>query len=304
MRVVVTGATGFIGVSLCRALREAGHEVAVLSRRGDEARACLGAGVQVEEWDGRTRGTWESVLGEAGGVVNLAGEPIAAKAWTPAQKEKLRASRLDSTRALVRAMEAASPRPSVLISASGVSYYGPHEDETLTEESPPGSDFMAQLARDWEETARQAEPLGVRVSLLRIGMVLGEGGGALAKLVPPFRMFAGGPLGSGEQWVSWIHRDDVIGMVLWALKSDAVRGPVNATAPQPVPMKEFARTIGKVLGRPAWLPVPALALRALMGEMADVVLTGQRVLPTAAQRLGYSFRHPDLEPALRSILAK
>jgi uncharacterized protein (TIGR01777 family) len=202
------------------------------------------------------------------------------------------------------AMEAASARPSVLVSASGVAYYGPHEDEIVTEESPPGSDFMAQLARDWEEAARQAEPLGARVVIPRLGMVLGEGGGALAKMVPPFRMFAGGPLGSGQQWVSWIHRDDVIGMVLWALETDAVRGPVNATAPQPVRMKEFAAALGKALGRPAWFPVPALALRALMGEMADIVLTGQRVLPTAAQRLGYPFRHPDLEPALRSILAK
>jgi uncharacterized protein (TIGR01777 family) len=304
MKVVVSGATGFIGVPLCRALREAGHEVVALTRGAASARERLGPDAGVAEWDARSRGPWEQALAGAGGVINLAGEPVAARAWTPAQKEKLRASRVDATRALVAGMEAASPRPNVLVNASGTGYYGPHGDETLTEESPPGHDFLAGITREWEEAARQAESLGVRVVCLRHGVVLGEGGGALAKMVPPFRLFAGGPLGSGRQWLPWVHRDDVIGLALWALSNDAVAGPVNATAPQPVTMNEFARTLGKVLGRPSWARVPPIALRSLMGEMADVVLNGQRALPIVAEKLGYHFRYPELEPALRSILVK
>jgi uncharacterized protein len=304
MKVVVSGGTGFIGAPLCRALRDTGHAVVALTRDAASARSRLGPGIDFAEWDARSRGPWEEALGGAGGVVNLAGEPVVGKAWTPAQKEKLRASRVDATRALVTAIEAAAPRLAVLLNASAVGYYGPHGDEMLTEESPSGSGFLASVNREWEEAARQAEPLGVRVVRLRTGVALGEGGGALAKMVPPFRMFLGGPLGSGQQWVPWVHRDDVIGIALWTLENDAVEGPVNATAPQPVTMKEFARVLGKVLGRPAWAPVPALALRALMGEMAEAVLTGQRVLPAAAERLGYRFRYPELEPALRSILAR
>lgn len=304
MKVVVSGATGFIGVPLCQALREAGHEVVALTRGAASARERLGPDASLAEWDARSRGPWEQALAGAGGVINLAGEPVAAKAWTPAQKAKLRGSRVDATRALVAGMEAASPRPNVLVNASGTGYYGPHGDETLTEESPPGHDFLAGITREWEEAARQAETLGVRVVCLRLGVVLGEGGGALAKMVPPFRLFAGGPLGSGRQWLPWVHRDDVIGLALWALGNDAVAGPVNATAPQPVTMNEFARTLGKVLGRPSWARVPPIALRSLMGEMADVVLNGQRALPTVAEKLGYRFRYAELEPALRSILVK
>jgi uncharacterized protein (TIGR01777 family) len=303
MKTIVTGATGFIGVPLCRALRDAGHEVVALSRRAAEARSRLGDGVEVAEWDGRSPGAWEEAVSGAGGVINLAGEPVAAKAWTPAQKEKLRASRVDATAALVRAMERASSRPTVLVNASGTGYYGSRGEETLTEESTPGDDFLAGVTREWEETAGTAEPLVVRVVRLRFGVVLGEGGGALAKMAPPFRMFVGGPLGDGRQWFPWIHRDDVIGLVLWSLTNEAVRGAVNATAPQPVTMAEFARALGKALGRPSWAPVPAIALRCLMGEMADVVLASQRVLPTVAERLGYRFRHTDPEAALRSILA-
>jgi hypothetical protein len=303
MKLIVTGATGFIGVPLCRALREAGHEVVALSRRAAEARARLGEGVRVAEWDGRSQGEWEREVDGAGGVVNLAGESVAAKAWTPAQKEKLRASRVDATTVLVSAMERAASRPAVLVNASASGYYGSRGDEILTEESPPGSDFLAGLTVAWEEAATRAEPLGVRVVRIRTGVVLGEGGGALAKMVPPFRMFAGGPLGNGRQWFPWIHLDDEVGLMLWALTNDAVSGAVNATAPNPVTMAEFARALGRALGRPSWAPVPAIVLRCLMGEMADIVLTSQRVLPTVAERLGYRFRYTEVEAALRSILA-
>jgi uncharacterized protein (TIGR01777 family) len=304
VKVVVTGATGFIGTPLCRALRTAGAEVVALTRRAAPARELLGEGIGVAEWDARSPGAWEEVLAGAQGVINLAGEPLVGRAWTSRQKEVLRASRVETTRALVAAMGKTSARPEVLLSASAVGYYGPHGDETLTEESPPGSDFLGGLVREWEAAAEAAKPLGVRVARLRLGVVLGEGGGALAKMAPPFRFFLGGPLGSGQQWVSWVHRDDVIGIALWALENGAVRGAVNVTAPQPVPMREFARALGRALGRPSWAPVPAPALRVLMGEMADVLLTGQRVLPEVARSLGYRFRFPDLDGALRSILGK
>jgi uncharacterized protein (TIGR01777 family) len=236
-------------------------------------------------------------------VINLAGAPLAEKRWTDERKRRLRDSRLEATGALVRAIEKAAARPSVLISASGVGYYGPHEEEALGEESPPGSDFLATLCRDWEAAARAAEPLGVRVARMRLGLVVGEGGGALEKMIPPFKLYVGGPLGSGRQWVSWIHRDDVVGLFRFALENDAARGPINATAPHPVPMAEFCRTLGRALGRPSWAPVPAPALRLLLGEMSEMLLTGQRVEPREALRLGYAFHYERLEPALRSIVA-
>lgn len=304
MKVIVTGATGFIGGALCRDLLAVGHAVVALTRRPDAARASLGEGIEVRAWTPGAAGPWETALAGADGVVNLAGEPLVSRAWTPRRKGVLRASRVESTRALVAAMERAVPRPAVLVSGSAVGYYGPHGDETLTEESPPGDDFVAGLAREWESAAREAEALGTRVVLLRTGVVLGEGGGALAKMTPPFRAFLGGPLGSGRQWVSWIHRDDVVGIARRALEDEGARGAVNATAPHPVMMQELARGIGRALGRPSLVPVPALALRALMGEMADVLLTGQRVFPAAAQSLGYAFRYPELSGALRDILRR
>ncbi|MCS6859827.1 MAG: TIGR01777 family oxidoreductase [Abditibacteriales bacterium] len=303
MKIVITGATGFIGTALCKALTEAEHEVIALTRHAS-AQQRLGDRVSCATWDGQSAGEWEKTLDGADAVVNLAGESIAAR-WNAAKKEKIRASRVNATRALVQAMSKAHWRPKVLVNGSAVGYYGPRGDEELTEESSPGNDFLAEVCQAWEAAAVEAEPLGVRVVRLRIGVVLGEGGGALSKMLPPFKMGVGGPTGSGQQWMSWVHRDDVVGLIQFALERDDVQGALNATAPNPVRNREFAQTLGKVLHRPAFLPTPALAMRLLFGEMADaLLLTGQRVLPAAAQRLGYQFRYPDLMSALQAVLKK
>lgn len=303
MRITITGATGFIGAALCQALTDAGHEVIALTR-STSAQQKLGDRVRCVTWDGQSGGEWEETLNGADAVVNLAGESIAAK-WNAEKKEKIRASRVDATKALVRAMDQASQRPKVLISGSAVGYYGPRGDEELTEESRPGNDFLAEVCQAWEAAAAEAESLGVRVVRLRIGIVLGGGGGALSKMLTPFKMGVGGPTGSGQQWMSWIHRDDVVGLVQFALEREDVKGPLNATAPNPVRNREFAQTLGKLLHRPAFLPTPAFAVRLMFGEMADVLLlTGQRVLPAAAQRLGYQFKYPDLTSALKAVLKR
>lgn len=303
MRVIVTGATGFIGTALCRALTDAGHEVIALTRSASASQK-LGDRVQCVTWGGQSGGEWEKTLNGADAVVNLAGESIAAK-WNAEKKEKIRSSRVEATKALVRAMDKASQRPKVLISGSAVGYYGPRGDEELTEDSSPGNDFLAGVCQAWEAAAMEAEPLGVRVVRLRIGVVLGEGGGALSKMLTPFKMGVGGPTGSGQQWMSWVHRDDVVGLIPLALEREDAQGALNATAPNPVRNCEFAQTLGKLLHRPAFLPTPAFALRLMFGEMADaLLLAGQRVLPAAAQRLGYQFKYPDLMSALKAVLKR
>jgi uncharacterized protein len=289
MRVLLTGGTGFIGASLNRALRGAGHAVTVVSR--DPGRVTSSA----VSWDR----VGEVVRG-ADALVNLAGAPIAGARWTAAQKQRIRESRVTATRALVDAAGAAATPPAVLVSASAVGYYGPRGDEPLDESAPAGEGFLADVCRAWEVEAERAETLGMRVVRLRIGVVLGPGGGALARMQAPFRAFVGGPLGSGRQWMSWIHVDDVAGLILGALGSERYRGPVNATAPRPVTNREFCATLGRTLARPSWLPAPAFALRLAFGEMADMLLTGQRVVPRAAEQSGYRWRYPELLTALRA----
>jgi hypothetical protein len=303
MKVVVAGGSGFVGSAVARSLLDAGHAVTVLTRSAGTARARLDPRVELVEWDGHSAEAWERAIDGAGGVVNLAGESLAAQRWTQERKQQLRASRVQATAALVRAMEQASVRPPVLISASAVGYYGPRGIEPVAEDASPGHDFLAALCQEWERAARGAERLGVRVVLLRLGIVLGEGGGPLEKMIPPFRMFVGGPLGSGRQWVSWVHREDVAGLVRFGLENEAVRGPVNATAPEAVTMAAFCRALGRALHRPCWAPVPAPALRLILGEMAEMLLTGQRVEPRAALRLGYEFRFPKLDAALRAAIS-
>ena len=300
MRLVVAGGTGFVGGALRARLREKGHVLTILTRtQSSRAQATN------EEWI-----TWEPLAGNApvaaidgtDGIINLAGEPIAAKRWTAGQKEKIRASRIATTRALVDAVAGAKVKPKFLINGSAVGYYGPHGDETVSEETRPGSDFLSRLCVEWETEANKAAQHGLRVVLLRTGIVLGRGGGALAKMVPPFKFFAGGPLGSGKQWMPWIHMEDEVGLILFALENGSASGPLNATAPNPVMMREFCSTLGGVLGRPSWAPVPAFALKALLGEMADMLLTGQRAVPERAQRLGYKFRYPNLPEALQACM--
>jgi len=241
-------------------------------------------------------------LDGADGIINLAGEPIAAKRWTHRQKHKIRTSRIESTHSLVTAIAKTKQKPEFLLNASAVGYYGSRGDEPITEEAEAGEDFLGSVCREWEVEAIKAEALGLRVILLRTGIVIGQGGGALAKMTPPFKYFIGGPLGSGMQWMSWIHLEDEVGLILHLIANAAARGPVNATSPNPVTMKAFSQILGKVMGRPSWAPVPAFALRLLLGEMAEMLLTGQRAVPAAAQKLGYQFRHPDLPQALQACM--
>lgn len=293
MKLLVTGGTGFIGSTLCRTLAQHGHELLIVSRASADGLSSVGTQAQLIGWD-----ALEQHVDGVDGVVHLAGEPIAAKRWSAAQKALIRDSRVGTTRRVVQALANARTRPAVLVSASAIGYYGPHGDEPLNESAPPGIGFLAETCREWEAEAQQADALGLRVVRLRLGVVLGPGGGALAKMAPPFRAFMGGPLGSGAQWMSWVHRDDVMGLIEWALTHTECRGAVNATSPNPATMREFCRTLGRVLRRPSWAPVPAPVLRLLLGEMAEMLLTGQRAAPDAALHSGYVFRYPELSEAL------
>ena len=299
MKLVISGATGFIGSELVSQLARQNHTLTLLSRK---PRAHpRGANIQWMVWDGGVPGSWQTALNGADGVINLAGEPIAAKRWTAARKQALRSSRIDTTRALVSAIAKANQKPKFLINASAVGFYGPHGDETLTEESPPGHDFLAQLCVAWEAEANKAKEHGLRVALVRTGIVLGKGKGALAKMVPPFKFFVGGRLGSGKQWFPWIHLDDEVGLIKFLIDNDKAEGPFNATAPNPVTMDEFCKALGKVLNRPSWAPVPASLLSLMLGEMAEMLLTGQRALPAAALKLGYQFKYQNVFEALASL---
>lgn len=298
MRLVITGASGFIGSALCDKLLAQGHALTLFTR-GSPRDANTGTKRWLHWTPGALR-EWDVALDGADGVINLAGEPIAEKKWTPNQRRRIEKSRIDATHSLVQACAKAKLRPQFLINASAVGYYGPHGDEMITEEIAPGNDFLSVLCRDWEEEAKKAEELGVRVVRLRIGIVLGHGGGALGKMALPFKYFVGGALGSGQQWMSWIHLEDLVGLIWQAIDDPRTAGPVNATAPNPVRNKEFCQTLAKVMHRPCWATVPGFALRMALGDMAEMLLTGQRVIPAVAEKSGYRFRYPTLEPALQA----
>ena len=302
MHIVVTGGTGFIGRALCASLFRDGHRVSILTRNAREASQLLGAIVTAVEWHGLEAGAWEQSLEGADAVINLAGAPIADARWTDARKRLLIDSRVLTTRLLVAAMSRRSAKPRTLISASGIGYYGASDDRVLDEGTVRGQGFLADLCLAWEAEALRAAESGARVVLLRTGMVLEQHGGALPKILVPFRLFAGGPIMPGTQWVSWIHRRDHIGMIHWALMTPGVSGPLNAVAPGAVTMNQFCEVLGGVLHRPSWLPVPGLALRVALGELGSLMTTGQRVNPAKARCGGYVFHYPTLEPALRAIL--
>lgn len=307
-RVTVTGATGLIGVSLVAGLRERGAQVTVLTREPERAQALLanagtGDGVQAVHWEPLAESAPAEALAGRDAVVHLAGEPVAQR-WSAAARRAIRDSRVTGTRNLVAGLaKADSPAP-VLLSASAIGYYGLHGEEPLDEDAPAGGDFLAGVCAEWEAAAAHARELGVRVVQVRTGVVLDRAGGALAKMLPPFKLGLGGPVADGRQYVSWVHTQDVVGMMLAALADERWSGPVNATAPEPVTNRELSKLLGRVLGRPAFMPVPGFALRALYGGMAEIVVGGARVLPAKALVLGYEFAHPQLEQALRQALAR
>ena len=304
MRVAVTGATGTLGRALVRELRVRGDEGTALSRNGERARAQLG--VDAATWsDPKAERPPADALRGRDGVVHLLGETVAQR-WSGEARREIRDSRVLATRNLVDALGELpeSERPRVLVSQSATGWYGARGDERLDEAEPAGDDFLAAVVRDWEAEARRAEEHGVRVVTTRTGVVLSESGGALDKMLPFFKAGIGGPVAGGRQYVPWVHLDDVAGAVLFALDTEAARGPLNVTAPEPVTNGELSRTLGRVLRRPAFAPVPGLAVKALYGEMATIVTTGQRAVPARLTELGYEFRRPELEAALRDATGR
>jgi len=306
MKIVIAGGTGFLGGPLAEMYAEDGNEVYVLSRSVPvgEMRHDPGTGVpgitRVGWIPDGSSGRWSSVLENADALVNLSGEPLDAKRWNAQTKQQLRDSRVLATGSLVAAMRSLSSAPAVFISGSAVGYYGPCDNRPLSERDEPGKDFLAQLCVDWEKEALPAASL-TRVVLIRTGIVLERSGGALPEMMKPFRFFAGGPLGSGRQYVSWVHRLDWVEMVRWIVQTPSVRGPVNVTAPHPVTNRQLARAIGRAMRRPSLLPAPAFALKAVVGEFAESLVTGQRVIPAIAQQAGYHFRYPELDQAFRGM---
>ncbi|HEX7668699.1 MAG TPA: TIGR01777 family oxidoreductase [Polyangiaceae bacterium] len=302
--VVISGATGFVGRSLTSALLARGDTVAALTRDPDRARGVLPLGqVRLERWDAR-RGGDEPLasLENSHAVVHLAGERAVGARWTAKVKREIMDSRVESTERLVLAIEQAVSRPAVFVCASGVGYYGPHGDEPVDETGAAGSDFLAQVTVAWEAAARRVEALGIRVVRARFGIVLGRGGGALEQMVVPFRMFVGGPIGSGKQIVSWVHMEDAVGILLRAIDDRSIAGAVNVTTPNAVTNEELSASIGRVLHRPSAFPVPEFALRLRFGEGADPLVTGQRAIPRVLLEKGYAFRYPRLEEALTEAL--
>ena len=300
MKVTITGATGLIGTQLVRRLRERGDDVSVLSRSPDRARDALG--FEALEWDPLAAPAPAEALAGRDAVVHLAGEPVAQR-WSEKAKTAIHDSREAGTRHLVAGLAAADPRPATLVASSAVGYYGKHGAERLPESTPPGDDFLARVCVAWErESDRAASELGMRVVKVRTGVVLDAEGGALKTMLPPFRLGVGGPVAGGAQFMPWIHADDVVGIYLAALDGPSWTGAVNASAPEPVTNRVFSKALGRALGRPAFAPVPAFAIRLLYGDMAEIVTEGQRAVPERTTELGYGFRFPDLPLALEDAL--
>jgi uncharacterized protein (TIGR01777 family) len=298
MRVFVTGGTGLVGRRLVAALTVRGDEAIVLSRRLGAARAVLGEATAVVEGDPMTPGPWAEAVAGSDAVVNLAGENIFARRWNESFRKRLVDSRVQTTRNVVAATRGGQPR--VLVSASAIGYYGSRGDEELDESSPPGDDFMARLCVEWEKAAADAP---VRTARVRIGVVLDRAGGALPRMAMPFKLFAGGPVAGGRQWLSWVHYADLTGLLLFALDSAGASGPLNGTAPGPVTNRDFSRALGRALHRPAFFPTPGFGLRLGLGGVAEVVVGGQRVLPRRPLQLGYAFRYPEIGAALAELYA-
>ena len=305
MKVAIAGATGFVGSRLVERLQSEGHGITVLTRNPERAQRIFPTEafphLAIVRYSPLESGDWQGAIAGCDGVVNLAGAPIAEGRWTPERKQEILESRQIGTRRMVEAIANADPKPSVLVNSSAIGYYGTSETTTFDEASAPGDDFLAQVCQAWEAEGQKVKDSETRIVILRTGIVLGMGG-ALAKMLPPFQLFAGGPIGSGRQWFSWIHREDLVNLILSALTQPQLQGVFNATAPNPVRMAEFCQVLGEVLHRPSWLPVPDFALELLLGDAAQVVLEGQNVIPKRTQEFGFSYHYATIKPALESIL--
>lgn len=304
MRVIITGGTGLIGKALAARLAIVGHEPIVLTRDPEKAERDLPAGVRAAGWDGKTGAGCSQLIDAGTTIVHLAGAGVADERWTPSRKREIRDSRVVSGGAVLAAIREAPAKPRALLQSSAVGYYGPRGDETVDENEPPGTTFLAKVCVEWEESTRAVEEQGIRRALLRTGLVLTPEGGALGKMLLPAKFGANGPLGSGRQGFPWIHLEDEIEAIRFLIDREDAAGPFNLTAPNPPTQAEFARALGRVIHRPSFLPAPAFALRLALGEMADMLLSGHRVVPKRLLELGYKFRFPDLEGALKDLLGE
>lgn len=306
MKIAVTGATGFVGSRLVERLQQEGHGVVVFTRNPERAARIFPQSafptVEITSYTPTQSGDWQGAIAGCDGVVNLAGEPIAEGRWTPQRKHEILSSRELGTQKIVEAIAQASPRPSVLVNSSAVGYYGTSETLQFDETSAPGHDFLAEVCQKWEAAAQQVNASDTRLAIIRTGIVLGMGG-VIAKMLLPFQLFAGGPLGSGRQWLSWVHRDDLVNLMIRALTQADMQGIFNGTAPNPVRMSEFCQTFGEVMNRPSWLPVPDFALELLLGDAAQVVLQGQQVMPKRTLASGFDYHYPHIEQALQDVLS-
>ncbi len=303
MHVLIAGGTGTIGQRLVDNLFDHGHIVTVLSRQKYKP-ANLPAKLKFAQWDGKTATGWAHHLENVDAIVNLAGAGIADERWTTERKQLILDSRVNAGKAITEAIQAATNKPKVLIQSSAVGYYGPRGDEVITESSQPGDDYLAQVCRAWEDSTKAAEEMGVRRAIIRTGVVLDMAGGAFPRMLVPFRMFVGGPIGMGLQWFPWIHFLDEADAIRFLIENEPAGGPFNLTAPNPLRNRDFVRIIGRVMSRPAFAPVPSPVLKLVFGEMATVLLDGQRVIPERLQELGYEFKFPTAEEALRNLLGR
>ncbi len=299
MKLVITGATGFIGAALVDYLVSHGHNLVLLVRK-IPSKSFL-ANVSISLWDGRTVSDWCRHIDEAETIINLAGEPIGHKRWNESQKKEIVGSRINATRAIVEAVNAADRRPRLLINASAIGFYGDRGDSLIDESAAAGKGFLAETCVKWEKEALAASSANTRVVLMRTGVVLDKDGGALARMAAPFKLFAGGPPGSGKQWVSWIHRQDVIRAIDFIIANPKLTGPVNITAPEPVTMRQLSAYLGEAMGRPSWVTVPEFVIKGMLGEMSELVLSSQRILPKKLMEAGFSFTYTKVNDALRAI---
>jgi uncharacterized protein (TIGR01777 family) len=302
MRIIIAGGTGFIGTALTKNLVTEGHQVWILTRNLQTA--CLPEGVRGIGWDGKTTGGWTELVPQMDAIVNLTGESLGTGPWTEERKKRILSSRVEAGQAISDAIRQASPRPKILIQASAVGFYGPHGDEPVTEESAPGCGFLAEVCKVWEASSLPVEALGVRRVVIRTGVVLSKDGGALRRMILPFRLFAGGSLGNGRQGLPWIHPADEVAGIRFLLENEKALGIFNLSAPNPLSNAEFGHILAKVMRRPYWLPVPAFALRLLLGEMSTLVLEGQYMVPKRLKELGFRFRFETAEAALRDLMRR